>query len=217
VERLGGADQLDFCAPCLSDTLFPESGDETLSREDVLTYLQDLVDVLQRVPPQNFGEKVGDLHGLSTEEKIAILQVLKRKPTLSRVKELFGSWFKALVEAGVLEDAAQRTSRGTRCLAKDGHVCLSLGEKTIDDFLYAHGIPHEKEPHYPEGNLRADFIVNGVFVEYFGLKGDPDYDAKTDLKQGICKKYGIRLVSVYPSDLVNSRKLEAKLLTEIMI
>ena len=97
-------------------------------------------------------------------------------------------------------------------MAKDGHVCLSLGEKTIDDFLYSRGIPHDKEPSYPEGNFRADFMVDGVLIEYLGLTGDPDYDAKTKLKQRICRKHGLRLIAVYPSDLVSTKKLEAKLL-----
>ena len=211
VRRLG-IDHLDFCAPCLKDTVLQGSGSESLTKEQVLTYLQDLSNVLQRVPNQNYGEGIEDLHGLDFQERLAVLQLLKRKPTVRRVKELFGSWLNALVEAGVLEDGTRRTSRGTQCIARDGHVCLSLGEKTIDDFLYSHGIPHEKEPRYPEGDFRGDFSVNGIFIEYFGLKGNPDYDAKTKLKQRICKKHGIRLISIYPSDLVSLKKLERKLL-----
>ena len=207
-----GIDQLDFCAPCLSATLFQTSGDETLSRQDVLGYLRDLADVLQRVPPQDFGEGAGDLQGLNPEERLAILKVLKNRPTTRRVKELFGSWLEALIEAQILEDGTRRTSRGTQCLAKDGHICLSLGEKTIDDFLYARGIPHEREPHYPEGNFRADFAVGGVFVEYFGLKGTAEYDAKARSKQRLCKKHGIKLISIYPSDLTSSKSLEANLI-----
>jgi len=36
-----------------------------------------------------------------------------------------------------------------------------VGEKTIDDLLHVLKIPHGREPAYPEGNFRADFIVNG--------------------------------------------------------
>jgi hypothetical protein len=189
-----------------------QTGDETLSRVAVLSYIRDLAEVTERVPPQGFGEGIGDLHGLATEERLAILQVLGRKPSIGRVKEVFGSWLAALIEAGVLEDGTRRTSRGTQCVARDGHVCLSLGEKTIDDFLTARGIVHEKEPRYPEGDLRADFLVGDVLIEYFGLKGEPSYDAKTRRKQRMCMKHGIHLVSLYPSDLANTRKLEAKLL-----
>ena len=55
----------------------------------------------------------------------------------------------------------------------------------------------------------------GTFVEYFGLKGDPGYDKKTRLKQKLCNKYGIKLVSIYPKDLASSKKLEEKLLTNL--
>ena len=212
-----GINQLDFCAPCLSSTILQNSGNETLSRQEVLTYLMDLADVLKRVPSQDFGDGMYDLYDLSTQERLAVLRVLKRKPTQRHVKKLFGSWLKALIEAGVLEDGTRRTSRGTQCLARDGHVCLSLGEKTIDDFLHAFGIHHEKEPRYPEGDFRADFVANGIFIEYFGLTGDDDYDAKTKLKQELCKKHGIKLISVYPNDLVSSKKLEAMLLAGLSL
>lgn len=211
VRRLG-IDHLSFCAPCLRDTVLQGSGSDSLTGEQVLAYLRDLSNVLQRVPNQNYGEGIEDLHDLDSQERLAVLQLLKRKPTVRCVKELFGSWLNALVEAGLLEDGTRRTSRGTHCVAKDGHVCLSLGEKTIDDFLYSHGIPHEKEPRYPERGFRADFLANGIFIEYFGLKGDPDYDAKTRSKQRICKKHAIKLVSLYPADLVSLKKLERKLL-----
>ena len=69
-----------------------------------------------------------DLREMSTDERLAVLKELKRKPALRRVKELFGSWFKALIDAELLEDGARRTSLGTQCLARDGHMCFSLGE-----------------------------------------------------------------------------------------
>ena len=78
----------------------------------------------------------------------------------------------ALVQAGILEDGTRRMVRGTQCIAKDGHVYLSLGERTKVDLPHAHGIPHEKEPHYPESNYRADFAVGDVFIEFFGLAGN---------------------------------------------
>ncbi len=173
--------------------------------------MQDLTEILQRIPSQNYEEDIDDFQELNFENRLAILQLLGRKPTLRRVKELFGSWLKVLIEAGILEDGTRKTSRGIQSLAKDGHVCLSLGEKTIDDFLYTRGIPHEKEPHYPEGNFRADFLVNGIFIEYFGLKGNPDYDRKMRHKQQLCRKHGIELISLYPKDLINLKKLEKKL------
>jgi hypothetical protein len=53
--------------------------------------------------------------------------------------------------------------------------------------------------------------VNDVFIEYFGLKGNPECDAKTKLKQRLCRKHGIRLISICPEDLISMKKLERKM------
>ncbi len=212
VERLG-IDQLDFCAPCLRGLVLQNTGNNTASKEDVLSYLRDLAQLITRIPSQDFGAGMYDLRGMSTDERLAVLKKLKSKPAQRRVKDLFGSWFKALIAADLLEEGARRTSLGTQCLARDGHMCFSLGEKTIDDLLFALGIPHEREPFYPEGNYRADFLVNGAFIEYFGLAGDGEYDAKAKMKKQLCEAHGIRLVSILPRDLVSSKKLESTLLS----
>jgi hypothetical protein len=211
-----GIDNIDFCNSCLGKALYAHSGNDNLSKEQVLLSLQELANILQRVPTEDYFRRgisrLAEICEYLPEERVAILEALKRKPSVNRIKELFGSWFKALVEAGILEHSTRR-SRGTQCLARDGHVCFSLGEKTIDDLLRSLKIPHEKEPHYPEGNFRADFIVKGVFIEYFGLEGNADYDAKTKLKKEICHKHQIRLLSISPKDLLNSNKLKTMLLT----
>jgi hypothetical protein len=209
IERLG-IDKLDFCAPCLSATIFSRTG-STLSDKAILKYLQDLALLIGRVPTQNFGEGVTDLRWLNSKEILALLELLRNKPTVERVKSVFGSWLNALIQAGVLEDGTMKTSRGTHTIAKDGHVCLSLGEKTIDDYLSLHGIHHEKEPRYPDGNYRGDFKVGTIFIEFFGLTGNPDYDAKTKEKILLCKRHNISLIAIYPQDLVSQKKLESKL------
>ncbi len=215
IQRLG-IDRIDFCAPCLRDTVLQDSGNYNASRNDVCSYLRDLAGVLERVPTQNFGEGTHDLFYLNTQERLAVLQVLRKKPSLSQVRNLFGSWLNALIEAGVLEDGTRRTSRGTTCLARDGHTCRSLGEKTIDDLLFSLGIPHEKEITYPESKFITDFNVGGIFIEYFGLAGDPDYDAKIRQKEELCTDHGIKLIAIYSSDLLSSSKLKRKLLSGLI-
>lgn len=210
IERLG-IDRLDFCAPCLRDTVLQGSGNDSVSEKDALQYLQDLASLIERVPSQNFGEGMTDLLDMQNEERLALLKLLRVKPSVRRVKSLFGSWLNALIQAGVLEDGTRKTSRGIQSIAKDGHVCLSLGEKTIDDFLYARGVHHEKEPRYPEGNYRGDFKVDSAFIEYFGLAGNPEYDAKIKEKIRLCKKHRITLIAIYPQDLISRKKLESKL------
>ena len=210
VERLG-IDQLDHCPPCLTGTVLQGTGNDRARKAEILDYLPRLANVLARVPPQGFGEGSADLRDLDTPARTELLAVLRDKPTTRRVKVVFGSWLNALIKSGVLEDGTRKTTRGIQTIARDGHVCLSLGEKTIDDWLYANGIQHEKEPHYPDSNLRADFKVGGVYIEYFGLAGKPEYDAKTASKKELCRKHGIRLISLLPPDLSSPGGLERKL------
>lgn len=208
IKRLG-IEKLEFCAPCVSRCLFSR-GDMNASSGVIADYLTKLTTLIQRIPAQEFGGGTDDLADLTTEERLALFKLLSQKPSIDRVKKLYGSWLKALIEAGILESGARRTSRGTQCLAKDGHVCLSLAEKTIDDFLFSRGIPHGREIKYPEGNFRTDFMVKGVFVEYFGLVGDAEYEAKMKMKKELCKKHNVQLISLYARDLVSVRGLEKK-------
>jgi len=116
--------------------------------------------------------------------------------------EIFGSWFKALEEAGVLEGGVIKTKRGCICEAKDGHKCLSLGEKTIDDYLYTHKIPHEKEPHYPGAKqYRADWRVAEYFIEFWGMQGEENYDKKIEAKRTMAKQMGIPLIEITFEDM----------------
>lgn len=207
-----GMDGLDFCAPCLATRVLQNTGIKDASEESCLTYIRELTDALQRIPPQGFGTGRDDFLSLGRDERLRVLRLFGNKPSDKRVAELFGSWFHALIKSGVLDEDAQRMARGIRCLAKDGHCCLSLGEKTIDDTLFSLGISHEKEPRYPVQQYRADFLVNGTFIEYFGLAGDSDYDERTRIKKEICLRHGLRLIALYPNDLMNSVRLEKKLL-----
>jgi len=214
-----GINQIVFCGPCLTDIYFNDvsvRGTHDISPDDALSYLQELASVLDYVPPRDFGTTPEDTASLTTEQQRAIFALLQRRPSIQRVRELFGSWFQALVEAGVLEDGAQQMGRGTKCLAKDGHVCLSLGEKTVDDVLSSLGVMHTREVLYPEGHHRADFVACGVFIEYLGLAGNPAYDAKTKLKQLVCKKHGIKLLLIYPKDLIARDKLVDKVIDAVI-
>ena len=210
IRRLG-TDNLIACAPCLRDSLFQHTASETHTKQEVMDYLLSLTEAIEKVPNKGFGEGKYDLIGLERSNLEAALSALSNKPSTHRIETLFGSWLNALIQSGVLEDGTRRTSRGIQTLAKDGHVCLSLGEKTIDDYLYEHGIPHQREPHYPEGRYRADFLVGSVFIEYFGLAGNPEYDAKTKLKKNLCKKHGLTLISIFPKDLASGSSLAKKL------
>lgn len=89
---------------------------------------------------------MSDLIDVDEKTRLELLKLLKSKPSVQRVRDVFGSWLKALIAAGVLVNGTRETARGTQTVALDGHTCFSLGEKTIDDYLYKHGIQHDREP-----------------------------------------------------------------------
>lgn len=211
IRRLG-VDHVDFCAPCLSSVrLFPNQGDEEMSANHILEYLRELADMVGAVPSQSIAENLEVLRLAEPEQRPALLALLKKSPSVPRVKAVFGSWFEALLATGLLEEGTRKNARGYQTLARDGHMCFSLGEKTIDDWLFEHAIPHDREPPYPEGNYRADWLVRETFVEYFGLAGDADYDARIEEKKRICERHGIILVAIHPKDLASRASYEKKL------
>lgn len=72
----------------------------------------------------------------------------------------------------------------------DGTYLKSFGEKVIADFLFEHDIKYKYERNFWWNgiNYRPDFTIftgdnQGVVIEYFGLEGDPDYDAMSDEKR----------------------------------
>lgn len=207
-----GVNRLDFCAPCLKTRILQNTGNDSLPKEEVKNYLTKLSSIIQAVPHQGYGEGIEDLLFLNDEQRLAFLRLAANKPKTRHVKKLFKSWLHALIEADILEHGTRRTSRGTTCLANDGHTCYSLAEKTIDDFLYFHGVPHEREPTYPNSKYRADFLIKGVYIEYFGLAGNSAYDKKIKAKSDIARLNGIRLIAIYPENLINMRWLRKTLL-----
>jgi hypothetical protein len=142
---------------------------------------------------------------------------------IENLKENYGSWFEALVEANCLPDNIWRTGRGIRCIANDGHECNSLAELEIDNWLSRNAIQHSKEPHYPmdpklnpKGRMRADWLVADFYIEYFGLKGNSNYDSKTLKKYKLSDKHNLKLIGIFPEDLANLNDIlgELKLFTQ---
>ncbi|MER7604696.1 hypothetical protein [Nocardioides sp. NPDC127503] len=117
-------------------------------------------------------------------------------------------WTPVLADAGLLE-AGMRTGRGTVIRARDGHLCLSLREKAVCDFLHLHQVVHEREPFYPvdslynpSGKRRADWILaDGTLVELWGMPNDPVYAAKMVEKRALAAGHGLRLVEIVDADL----------------
>ena len=203
-------EQSFFCYPCVREHWW--SAESDLARTEIQRYVRGLAESIQRVPHQDFGKLRADFAGLSAAQIAAVLRLIKKKPSRDSIKERFGTWFHALVAAGVLPSGSQQMERGIRSVAQDGHICLSLGERTICDLLFRYGVGHEREVPYPgDRPFRSDWRVGSVFVEYLGLSGDPAYDRTAREKERILQSYGVDLIKVYPKDLSSRATLLRKL------
>lgn len=146
----------------------------------------------------------------------------ERAPAKREVPEIvgcatnkFGSWTNAITAAGLEPNRSHdhRMYKRTRTKAIDGHVCDSVSEALIDNWLHKNGIEHEKNIKYPFSNHRADWVVLGdVLIEYFGLAKDSSrYDKAIKEKVSVCKKHHTILIAIYPSDLYPKMSLDKKL------
>ncbi|NWK43327.1 UvrD-helicase domain-containing protein [Ralstonia pickettii] len=120
-------------------------------------------------------------------------------------------------------DSMLEFRRGLASETLRGDFVKSHGEKVIANFLFEHGVPYEYEKsHRANGiNYRPDFSLPAsggsskpIVIEYFGMRGEPDYDRLTDEKRSYWAARANRCVFVelYPSDWNGDRaKLEREL------
>lgn len=131
---------------------------------------------------------------------------------------IFGSWNKAVSAAGFEPNRSHnnRMYKRVNTKAEDGHLCDSVSELLVDNWLFKNKILHEKDVHYPKTNHRADWAIeskgNKIFIEYFGLANDsPRYDRSIKEKEILCKKQNISLIAIYPKDIYPKNLLEYNL------
>ncbi|WP_315773081.1 hypothetical protein [Rhodococcoides kroppenstedtii] len=203
--RLGGRAALDFCEPCSRRAFQPKDVRGVrlpgfTEHVAIQQYAAELARVAQIVPPQNFFEPPNCLAHFDRATRIELMRIAQKRPTPEAVTRTHDSWFNVLLASGVVENGI-KLGRGVKCVALDGHLCLSLAEKTIDDWLHSNNIQHDREPPYPETRMRGDFLVNGKIVEYFGMAGNAEYDHKIQRKRELAEKYSLTLVEIYPHHL----------------
>jgi hypothetical protein len=145
--------------------------------------------------------------GISQDELAYAMKVSSLLPWTETVKELFGSWAHLLEEAGLLSQR-QRGRGGHQSIATDGHLCLSMGERAVCEFLAKNNILHEKEPMYPideklnpNGLLRGDFQIGTLIIEFAGMMNNPDYAARMKTKQALAKSRNIPWLKLETSKL----------------
>lgn len=93
--------------------------------------------------------------------------------------------------------------------ADDGHVVKSLGEVFIDNWLYWNGFVHayEKSVQIGERYRRCDFYLPStperreVYIEYWGMLGQKDYDHRRQEKLDEYKGAHIEPLELFPKDI----------------
>jgi len=93
-------------------------------------------------------------------------------------------------------------------------IYRSAGERKIAAFLDNYDIPYRYQPPVlvnDKGYQRIwypDFGLDkySIFIEYFGIQNDPEYDQRTDHKLKAYHNSNIDVISVYPTTLQNNYK-----------
>jgi hypothetical protein len=202
-----------YCNDCCSSAHTGHTRD--LSEQEVIKALTDLAAAFDAIPGSSFA-----FYALPPdapdEKRDQWMRALTVMPAEHRIKETLGckDWLGVLKVAGLVTDG-WKTKRGVMCHAADGHLCRSLLERTIDDWLTSHGIEHEHEPHWPYDPVlnrnrmrRADWLLpDGSFVECAGLMSRPEYALKMAEKRELARLAGITLHMIEPEDMLRLEKI----------
>jgi hypothetical protein len=159
--------------------------------------------------------------GINLDELAFAMKVSSLLLDRFTAKEMFGSWAHFLDKAELLS-GGERGRGGYRSIANDGHLCLSLGERAICEFLFKNGVAHEKEPMYPQhdeynpkGLLRGDFLVNGTIIEFAGMMSNSDYAARIWTKKKLAKVNNIPWLKIETSNLDDLGDLLSKISSRV--
>ncbi|SIR97079.1 hypothetical protein SAMN05444858_13228 [Micromonospora avicenniae] len=218
-----GAKPLAYCSGCASRAVkgfLVDRGSDEPWEPLAIWSLQQLAAELGGPPSQAQIPRLVSTADPAVTDRAMLIRMhvprarMRRAPAHAeqRAPLIWADWLK---RAGLLGDGVQ-TARGTVTVASDGHLCRSLLERHVDDFLTANGIAHEVEPYWPYDadlnttGLRADWLLDdGTYVEAWGLPDEPAYAGKMERKVDLAARTGIRLVGVTSADLGNLHKVFA--------
>ena len=131
-------------------------------------------------------------------------------PGLKAINLHFGSWRNALskIDVGQLNHIMSRKF----VISKDGHLCDSIEESMVDDWLFDNDIKHIVHRQYPDSKMNMDFYLpdHNIILEYAGLyfvdrldnnKRRDTYRNKLQSKEEIAEKIGAGFIIIKPNDL----------------
>lgn len=119
------------------------------------------------------------------------------------------------IEAGGFHLAIPELVKHREALPREtlrGEYVKSFGERLIANTLFRNGVDYKYERNYRWNNVnyRPDFTVlpehgrGGVVIEYFGMKGDPDYDDMSEKKRAFwTQRENWTLIEFTPEDIAS--------------
>ena len=158
----------------------------------------------QRVIKISKEQIIGEIQDFYKKEGRLILK--REYGHYNAARDRFGNWNKAVQAAGFKPNPILYAEKQ---VANDGHKCDSLAEKIIDDWFTENNIEHTREVFYPNSKkFKVDFVVNGQWIEFFGLAGsNKEYDDGIKKKILIAEKFNLPFIALYPKDLFPKNKL----------
>lgn len=159
----------------------------------------------------------GESQELSRVFQQVIDEQRRDKSFSNRVRELMLAHFRedwSKIVAGKFDQSKEELLKYRRSLPREsinGEYVKSYGEKVIADFLFEHDILYKYERNHWWGNInyRPDFTVfktkkSGIVIEYFGLRGDAEYDEMSQEKRIYWSgKRDWVLLEFFPCDVVS--------------
>jgi hypothetical protein len=181
-------------------------------KDNFITSLKGFVDYAGFIPTSSFTARklrtIG-LDDMSVNDSNLFMKWWAVLPRPFFVKKHFESWSYLLNDAGLLTSPISKGRGGYKSIASDGHLCLSIPERTICEFLTKFKIDHEKEPYYPKimenhlGASRADWLIDDTYVEFAGMMGIKEYEGKMKKKITFAKTNGLKLIVITPKNIDN--------------
>lgn len=163
-------------------------------RIEMIKDLQDFANELGRTP---FQSEVAENKNIACE---------------TSYRRFFGSYSEACVQAGLEPNMNIFGDCKPVLLSKNNDICLSKYELYITNIFIDNNLKYIKEALYKDiikddyrcGLKRCDWLIDGIIVEYFGLMDKDYYKKKVIEKMQICKDNNVRLIDLYPNDIINN-------------
>jgi hypothetical protein len=185
-------------------------------KDNFIASLKGFVDYAGFIPTSRFTARklrTMGLEDMSVNDSNLFMKWWAVLPRPFFVKAHFKSWSHLLNDADLLTAPISKGKGGYKSIASDGHLCLSIPERTICEFLTKFKIDHEKEPNYPKimdnhlGDSRADWLIQDTYVEFAGMMGVKEYELKMKKKVTFAKANGLKLIVITPKDVDNLEKI----------